>query len=98
MADKPIFALDAEGKWQLAYDDLQWILQYRSPKSGKTRSVSFIATYRRVLLEVLHDKGVLLTEEADRLNGLPDITGAGRDEFCRAAAGGTFGFRGKAGA
>ncbi len=27
MADEPLFTLDAEGRWRLAYDRQQWILQ-----------------------------------------------------------------------
>ncbi len=27
MADKPLFNLDAEGRWRLAYDRQQWVLQ-----------------------------------------------------------------------
>jgi hypothetical protein len=29
MADKPLFNLDAEGRWRLAYDRQQWVLQRR---------------------------------------------------------------------
>ncbi len=27
MADKPLFNLDTEGRWRLAYDSNQWVLQ-----------------------------------------------------------------------
>ncbi len=65
MADKPLFSLDAEGRWRLAYDRQQWVIQHRTKKArvsrtegGSTRdsgwrAVSFIggtkATLRRVL-------------------------------------------------
>ncbi len=29
MADIPLFTLDAEGRWRLAYDRQQWIIQRR---------------------------------------------------------------------
>ena len=73
MADKPIFALDAKRQWPLAYDDLQWIVQYRSP-SGRTRGVAFIATFEEILLQVLREIGIPLTEEAvNRLDDLPSM-------------------------
>ncbi len=32
MADKPLFNLDAEGRWWLAYDSNQWVIQRRTQK------------------------------------------------------------------
>lgn len=32
MTDRPLFNLDAEARWQLAYDQHQWIIQYREAK------------------------------------------------------------------
>ena len=77
MADIPLFNLDADGRWRLAYDDLQWILQRRGGKpharsSGFT-GVSFIATKKQILMDVIREKAVALTPEAtDCLDGLPD--------------------------
>ena len=76
MADKPLFALDAEGRWRLAYDELQWILQTRRGKPTANSSgflgVSFIASEKRVLVDVIREKGVSLTAEAiDQLDALP---------------------------
>ena len=38
MADLPLFILDAESRWRLAYDALQWIIQRRTQKP-RTRSL-----------------------------------------------------------
>lgn len=32
MTDRPLFDLDAEARWRLAYDPHQWIIQYREAK------------------------------------------------------------------
>ncbi len=37
MADKPLFNLDAEGRWRLAYDRNQWVLQKRAGSPGRNR-------------------------------------------------------------
>ena len=83
MADKPLFNLDAEGRWRLAYDPLQWIVQRRKtlPRPSEVgdsaesrwRAVSFVGSTKRVLHRVLSEKGVVLTAEAQaRLNALPE--------------------------
>ncbi len=36
MADIPIFELDAEGRWRLAYDGRQWVVQH--PASSRCSS------------------------------------------------------------
>ena len=83
MADKPLFNLDAEGRWRLAYDPLQWIVQRRKtlPRPSEVgdsaesrwRAVSFIGSTKRVLHRVLGEKGVVLTAEAQaRLDVLPE--------------------------
>ena len=85
MADKPLFTLDAEARWRLAYDRQQWVLQHRTGKprvrrlEGYTitdsgwRAVSFIGSEKRVLARVLGEKGVILTTEAQaRLDALPE--------------------------
>ena len=45
MADKPLFNLDADGRWRLAYDRNQWILQRarkrKSPRRQKPPSSPF---------------------------------------------------------
>ncbi len=85
MADKPLFILDTEGRWRLAYDRQQWVLQRRAQKprvkrleghaiaDSGWRGVSFIGSEKRVLRRVLGEKGVVLTAEAQaRLDALPD--------------------------
>ncbi len=85
MADKPLFNLDAEGRWRLAYDRQQWIVQRRAgnPLPGRSgnaagatsgwKAVSFIGSEKRVLRRVLGEAGVVLTPEAQsRLDALPE--------------------------
>ena len=83
MADKPLFNLGAEGRWRLAYDPLQWIVQRRKtlPRPSEVgdsaesrwRAVSFVGSTKRVLHRVLSEKGVVLTAEAQaRLDALPE--------------------------
>ncbi len=85
MADKPLFNLDAKGRWRLAYDRQQWVLQHRTGKprvrrlkghaiaDSGWRGVSFVGSNKRVLVRVLGEKGVILTVEAQaRLDALPE--------------------------
>ncbi len=86
MADKPLFSLDAEGRWRLAFDRQQWVVQQRvgtpcqrgSDSAAMRRTgwmaVSLIGSEKRVLRRVLGEKGVILTAEAQaRLDTLPDM-------------------------
>ncbi len=85
MTDKPLFNLDAEGRWRLAYDRQQWVIQHRTKKARVShteggsiadsgwRAVSFIGGKKATLHRVLGEKGVVLTPEAlVRLDALPD--------------------------
>ncbi len=83
MTDKPLFSLDAEGRWRLAYDRQQWVVQRRrraprrSERAGIAdsgwRGVSFIGSTKATLARVLGEKGVILTAEAQaRLDALPE--------------------------
>ena len=85
MTDKPLFNLDAEGRWRLAYDRQQWVIQRRTGKPCRRgsdsaamrrtgwRGVSFIGGKKATLHRVLGEKGVVLTPEAvARLDALPD--------------------------
>ncbi len=58
MVDIPLVTLDADGRWRLAYDDRQWVILKHRPGSGKTTAVAFVATTKRVLLDVMGEKGV----------------------------------------
>ena len=81
MADRSLFTLDAEGRWRLAYDSNQWVLQRRAGSPGINRygiresgwrGVAFIGSDKRVLGRVLGEKGVVLTAEAQaRFDALP---------------------------
>ena len=85
MADRPLFVLDAEARWQLAYDSNQWIIQRRTkkPRVGRLeggsiadsgyRGVSFIGSTKRTLYRCIREAGVVLTLEAQvRLDALPE--------------------------
>ncbi len=83
MVDKPLFTLDIEGRWRLAYDSNQWVIQRRkgsarpSNRSGIAesgwRGVSFVGSEKRILDRCLRETGVVLTAEAQaRLDALPE--------------------------
>ena len=83
MADLPLFTLDAEARWRLAYDSNQRVLQRRrraprrSERAGIAdsgwRGVAFIGSTKATLRRVLREKGVVLTAEAQaRLDALPE--------------------------
>lgn len=83
MADTPLFTLDAEGRWRLACDRQQWVIQRRKgskrPVNGSGiadsgwRAVSFIGSVKRVLSRCIREAGVVLAPEAEtRLDALPE--------------------------
>lgn len=55
-----------EGKWSLASDGYQWILQYRG------RGVSFVHSTRDVLARCMRDKDCGQRTAEKLLDGLPD--------------------------
>ncbi len=85
MADKPLFNLDAEGRWRLAYDRQQWVIQRRTGKPCRRGSDS--AAMRRTgwkgvsplrrwhqgdAAPCLGREGVMTPEAQARLDALPD--------------------------
>ncbi len=85
MADKPLFNLDAEGRWRLAYDRQQWVIQYRTKKARVShteggsirdsgwRGVSFVGGKKATLGRIFREKGIFLTPEAQaRFDALPE--------------------------
>ena len=83
MADKPLFTLDIEGRWRLAYDSNQWVIQRRkgsarpSNRSGIAesgwRGVSYVGGKKTTLDRLFREKGISLTPEAQaRLDALPE--------------------------
>ncbi len=85
MADNPLFNLDAEGRWRLAYDRNQWVIQRRTkkPRTSHTeggsiadsgwRGVSFVGGKKATLARLFREKGISLTPEATaRLDALPE--------------------------
>ena len=85
MTDKPLFSLDADGRWRLAYDSQQWVVQRKvgKPRPGRYgstagastgwKAVSFIGGTKATLRRVLREAGVTLTPAAQaRLSALPE--------------------------
>ena len=82
MADKPLFNLDTEARWRLAYDSNQWVLQKRAGFPGRNRygiresgwrGVSFVGGRKATLGRIFREKGISLTPEAQaRLDVLPE--------------------------
>ncbi len=85
MADKPLIILDAEGRWRLAYDRQQWIIQRRAQKPRARRleghaiadtgwrGVSFVGGKKTTLDRLIREKGISLTREAQaRFDALPE--------------------------
>ena len=78
-----LFPLDAAGRWRLAYDSQQWIIQRRAgaarpSDSGAVRksgwqAVSFVGGKRATLERLFREKCIVLTPEAQkRLDALPN--------------------------
>ena len=83
MADNPLFTLDAESRWRLAYDSNQWIIQRRkgppSPygvvpgRDSGWMAVSFIGGKKATLARLFRERGISLTPEAKaRFDALPE--------------------------
>ncbi len=85
MTDKPLFNLDAEGRWRLAYDSQQWVVQRRAQKprvrrleghaiaDSGWRGVSFVGGKKATLGRLFREKGIVLTAEAQAgLDALPE--------------------------
>ncbi len=85
MADKPLFNLDAKGRWRLAYDRQQWVVQRRAQKPRVRRleghaiadtgwrGVSFVGSKKTTLGRIFSEEGNNLTAEAQtRFDALPD--------------------------
>ena len=83
MADNPLFNLDAEGRWRLAYDSNQWIVQRRKGparpcgvvpgRDSGWMAVSFIGGKKATLVRLFREKGISLTPVAQaRFDALPE--------------------------
>ncbi len=83
MADKPLFNLDAEGRWRLAYDRNQWVIQRRKGpprpygvvpgRASGWMALSFVGGKKATLERLFREKGISLTPEAQsRLDALPE--------------------------
>ncbi len=83
MADRPLFNLDAKGRWRLAYDKQQWIIQRRKGpprppgivpgRDSGWMAVSFVGGRKATLAHLFREKGISLTPEAlARFDALPE--------------------------
>ncbi len=83
MTDKPLFSLDAEGRWRLAYDSNQWIIQRRKGpprpsgivpgRDSGWMAVSFVGGKKATLHRLFREKGISLTAEAQAwFDALPE--------------------------
>ncbi len=85
MADNPLFTLDAEFRWRLAYDKQQWVIQRRAQEprvrrleghaiaDSGWRGVSFVGGKKTTLARLFREKGISLTAEAQaRFDALPE--------------------------
>ncbi len=85
MADKPLFNLGAEGRWRLAYDRQQWMIQRRAGKPYRHgsdsaamrrtgwRGVSCVGSKKATLARLIREEGISLTPEAQaRFDALPE--------------------------
>ncbi len=83
MADRPLFNLDTEGRWRLAYDSNQWVLQrrLRAPRHSERagiadsgwRGVSYVGGKKPTLRRLFREKGISLTPKAQtRFDALPE--------------------------
>ncbi len=83
MADQSLFNLDTEGRWRLAYDRQQWIIQRRKgpPRPSNVvpgrasgwMAVSYVGGKKATLDRLFREKGIVLTAEAQtRFDALPD--------------------------
>ena len=78
-----LFPLDAAGRWRLAHDAQQWMLQRRKgpvrPNKGghvrepKWRGTDYIGSEKRILYRCIGERGIVLTPEAQaQLDALPE--------------------------
>jgi hypothetical protein len=58
------------GKWALASDGLQWVLQYQSGSQWNT--VSFVRSTKDILARCMKEKGCEAVIAKELLDGLPD--------------------------
>ena len=83
MTDKALFDLDAAGRWRLAYDSNQWIIEQRrgtrrkdaADRAGQElwRGITFIGGPKSGLWRSFRELEIMLTDDAlTRVDALPD--------------------------
>ncbi len=82
MADIPLFDLTSDGKFRLAYDRLQWILQRRvtqarrsGPRAGEPSytGIWFVGRKKRTIAEAFEHWSIDLTPDArEQYDALPE--------------------------
>jgi hypothetical protein len=75
------------GKWALAADKLQWMVQRQTMRNGRVdwRSVSFVQSTRDILARCMREKGTPPADAERLLADLPltfDEWAAGRQQSC----------------
>jgi hypothetical protein len=66
----PTFPISLADGWRVSADQLQWVLQ--SYKKPKWRAAAYVGSTKAVLIRVIAEEGVILTDDAKRaLNRLP---------------------------
>ena len=73
MTDKPLFNLDADDRWRLAYDSQPWVIQRQAQnpcvrrfkshvvRDSGWRGVSFVGGKKATLGRLYREKGIILT-------------------------------------
>jgi hypothetical protein len=64
------------GRWALASDPLQWLLQRRN--GDQWRPVSFVRSTMEILARCMHEKGTPADDAKRLLDGLPSTNGLNR--------------------
>lgn len=101
MGDVPLFDLDSQGRWRIAYDKNQWVLQRRTQKAHTRqikghaardsgfRGVWFVGDKKATLVRGFQRFGVKLTPEAQsKFDSLPDTFPRFRREVWKPVPGG----------
>ena len=77
------FPLDAAGRWRLAHDAQQWIVQRKTQaarpgnshgiRDSGWRGTDYIGSEKRILARCIRERGIALTAEArSRLDAMPE--------------------------
>jgi hypothetical protein len=82
------------GRWALASDGIQWILQKRRYADGPWGLVSFVRSHRDILARCMREKGCPTDDAAQLLAGLPETFDQWAAERQQTIAAGVLGTKG----